>query len=65
MDGLPLQEQTGLSYASTAKQVDITGIEQSVMHACGHDVHITAMVGAARRTFPTVKVANKAPSISF
>jgi hippurate hydrolase len=49
MDGLPIQEQTGLSYASTVKQVDITGIEQSVMHACGHDVHITAMVGAARQ----------------
>lgn len=49
MDGLPLQEQTGLSYASTVKQVDITGIEQSVMHACGHDVHITAMIGTARQ----------------
>jgi amidohydrolase len=49
MDGLPLTEDTGLPYASKARQVDITGIEQPVMHACGHDVHITAMVGVARQ----------------
>jgi hippurate hydrolase len=49
MDGLPLQEDTGLAYASTVTQVDITGIEQPVMHACGHDVHITSMVGTAKR----------------
>ena len=49
MDGLPLREQTGLTYASSAKQVDITGIEQPVMHACGHDVHMTPMVGTARQ----------------
>lgn len=49
MDGLPVKEDSGLPYASTARQVDITGIEQPVMHACGHDVHITAMVGVARQ----------------
>ncbi len=49
MDGLPLREDTGLTYASTVTQVDITGIEQPVMHACGHDVHVTSMVGTARR----------------
>jgi len=49
MDGLPIREATGLDYASTVTQVDITGIEQPVMHACGHDVHITSMVGTARR----------------
>ena len=49
MDGLPLREDTGLAYASTVTQVDITGIEQPVMHACGHDVHVTSMVGTARR----------------
>lgn len=49
MDGLPLREDTGLSYASEVTQVDITGIEQPVMHACGHDVHVTSMVGTARR----------------
>ena len=48
MDGLPVKENSGLPYASETTQVDITGIEQPVMHACGHDVHITAMVGAAK-----------------
>ncbi|NND00563.1 MAG: amidohydrolase [Gammaproteobacteria bacterium] len=49
MDGLPIEEKSGLSYASTAKQVDpITGNEVPVMHACGHDVHITSLVGTAR-----------------
>lgn len=49
MDGLPVEERSGLPYASTARQVDITGEEVPVMHACGHDTHITAMVGTARR----------------
>jgi amidohydrolase len=49
MDGLPVEEKSGLPYASTARQVDVTGIEQPVMHACGHDVHMTALVGAARQ----------------
>lgn len=50
MDGLPVKEKSGLDYASTAKQLDpITGNEVFVMHACGHDVHITSLVGTARR----------------
>jgi hippurate hydrolase len=49
MDGLPVDENSGLPYASKARQVDITGIEQPVMHACGHDVHMTALVGTARQ----------------
>jgi len=49
MDGLPLQEQSGLANASTARQVNAAGVEQPVMHACGHDVHITALVGTARQ----------------
>jgi len=49
MDGLPLQERSGLPNASTARQVGADGTEQPVMHACGHDVHITALVGAARQ----------------
>ncbi len=49
MDGLPVKEQSGLDYASTATQVDITGEEQPVMHACGHDVHMTALVGTAKQ----------------
>ena len=40
MDGLPVKEDSGLDYASVATQVDEAGIEQPVMHACGHDVHI-------------------------
>lgn len=48
MDGLPVQEKTGLDYASKAKQVDWDGNEVYTMHACGHDVHITSLVGTAR-----------------
>ncbi len=49
MDGLPLQERSGLPNASKARQVGIDGLEMPVMHACGHDVHITSMVGTARQ----------------
>lgn len=49
MDGLPLPEKSGLPYASKARQTGIDGIESPVMHACGHDVHITSMIGTARR----------------
>lgn len=49
MDGLPVEEKSGLEYASRAKQIDpITGNEVFTMHACGHDVHITSLVGTAR-----------------
>ena len=47
MDGLPVEEKSGLSYASQAKQIDPNGDEVFVMHACGHDVHITSLVGTA------------------
>lgn len=50
MDGLPVAEASGLAYASTATQVDpITGDVVPTMHACGHDVHITSLVGTARQ----------------
>lgn len=49
MDGLPVEEKSGLPNASKVRQVDLAGVEQSVMHACGHDVHMTALVGAARQ----------------
>jgi amidohydrolase len=49
MDGLPLEERSGLPNASRARQVGPDGSEQPVMHACGHDVHITALVGTARQ----------------
>ncbi len=49
MDGLPVEEKSGLAYASKAMQIGEDGKEYPVMHACGHDTHITAMVGTARR----------------
>jgi amidohydrolase len=49
MDGLPVQEKSGLANASTVRQKDRSGIEQPVMHACGHDSHITGLVGTARQ----------------
>ncbi len=48
MDALPVLEETGLPYASTVKTVDITGDEVPVMHACGHDMHMTVWLGTAR-----------------
>lgn len=47
MDALPMEEQTGLPYASTARGVDENGDDVPVMHACGHDVHTACLVGAA------------------
>ena len=49
MDGLPVPEKTGLAYASKVRQVGIDGVDSPVMHACGHDVHITALIGTAKR----------------
>ncbi|WP_428407425.1 amidohydrolase [Hyphococcus sp.] len=49
MDGLPVKEDNDLLYKSTATQEDIDGIVKPVMHACGHDVHITSLVGTARQ----------------
>ena len=49
MDGLPVLEKSDLSYASSATQVNLEGMEMPVMHACGHDMHVTSLVGVARR----------------
>jgi hippurate hydrolase len=48
MDGLPVIEETGLSYASHVKAKNAAGQEGGVMHACGHDVHVSTLIGAAR-----------------
>jgi len=46
MDALPVKEATGLPYASTATATDASGRTMPVMHACGHDMHVTWLVGA-------------------
>jgi amidohydrolase len=47
MDALPVEEATGLSYASAVRATDAAGEEVPVMHACGHDVHVSCLLGAA------------------
>ena len=47
-DALPVKEATGLPYASKQTTTDDRGIEVPIMHACGHDVHMTCWVGAAK-----------------
>src|SRR4051795_11159701 len=48
MDALPVREATGLPYASEQTSTDADGNEVPVMHACGHDVHVTCLAGAAQ-----------------
>jgi hippurate hydrolase len=48
MDALPIVEKTNLAYASKVRAKDRRGTEVGVMHACGHDMHMTCWVGAAR-----------------
>jgi len=48
LDALPVKEQTGLPYASTKVVKDELGREVSVMHACGHDMHMASFIGTAR-----------------
>lgn len=48
MDALPVPEQTGLAYASEVTGMTWTGVESPVMHACGHDIHMTSWIGTAR-----------------
>lgn len=48
LDALPVTEQTQLTYASIVKVKDARGAETGVMHACGHDIHITSLIGVAR-----------------
>jgi hippurate hydrolase len=48
MDALPVLEKTGLAYASKVRARDKNGNDVSVMHACGHDMHMTCWIGTAR-----------------
>ncbi|WP_417564318.1 amidohydrolase [Microbacterium sp.] len=48
MDALPVREDTGAAYASTVEVDDGSGVAVPVMHACGHDAHVSCLVGAAR-----------------
>lgn len=47
MDALPIREETGAAYASTVRMKNQDGVEMPVMHACGHDVHMASLIGAA------------------
>ncbi|PSS14900.1 hypothetical protein M430DRAFT_20211 [Amorphotheca resinae ATCC 22711] len=47
MDGLPILEETGLPYASKVTMPDVEGVMRPVMHACGHDMHMTCLLAAA------------------
>lgn len=48
MDALPVAEQTGLDYASKVRVRDARGATVGVMHACGHDIHLTNLIGTVR-----------------
>ena len=48
LDALPVEEMTGLPYASKVRTKDDAGREVGVMHACGHDIHITSFLGTAK-----------------
>ena len=49
MDALPVEEATGLAYASHVRTKNDAGVDVGVMHACGHDIHVTSLIGAAKR----------------
>jgi amidohydrolase len=48
LDALPVHEETGLPYASTVTTKNDAGLDVSVMHACGHDIHMSTFIGTAR-----------------
>jgi len=48
MDGLPIKEDSGVPYASTDIVKDMSGKEHPAMHGCGHDAHVTSLIGTAR-----------------
>ena len=56
MDALPVEEKTGLSFASKVTMKDSDGTVKPVMHACGHDIHVTCLLAAAE-LLTTIKAA--------
>ena len=48
MDALPIEEKTNLEYASKVRQINRFGEEVPVMHACGHDIHMSVLIGTAK-----------------
>jgi hippurate hydrolase len=48
LDALPVEEKTGVPYSSQVKAKNDAGVDVSVMHACGHDIHITSLLGTAK-----------------
>jgi amidohydrolase len=48
LDALPVEEKTGVAYSSQVKTKNDAGLEVSVMHACGHDIHMTSFLGTAK-----------------
>lgn len=48
LDALPVEEKTGLAYASQVRTRNDAGLDVSVMHACGHDIHMTSFLGTAK-----------------
>ncbi len=48
LDALPVEEKTGLAYSSQVKTKNDAGVEVGVMHACGHDIHMTSFLGTAK-----------------
>src|SRR5215471_13109943 len=60
LDALPVEEHTGLPYASTVTAADDAGKTVPVMHACGHDIHMSSWVGAATLLARQVELARNA-----
>ena len=56
MDALPIEEKTNLPYASKVRSTNASGAEVSVMHACGHDMHMTVFIGTARALVETKRL---------
>ena len=61
LDALPVEEKTGLPYASTVRTKDDKGADVSVMHACGHDVHMASWLATARIMIATVSSTSVKP----